>query len=416
MSTLDLFGADPVPDPARRVDELRLSLETHAHRYYVLDEPSIPDAEYDRLMAELQWLEESHPELRRSDSPTQRVGGRAVDAFVSVRHAKPMLSIRTETDTTAQGAIAFDERIRKELGLGIDEPDVEYVAELKFDGLAMSLRYEQGVLVQAATRGDGEMGEEVTGNIKTIGSIPLRLRTDVRAAPEVLEVRGEVYMRRDDFEALNERQRQRIAAGQKNEKTFVNPRNAAAGAVRQLDPAIAAERPLRFFAYGLGEMVEAPGQAIGWQSHFEVLMALRDWGMPVATQAQRVLGAKGLADFHRRMGEGRDALPFDIDGVVYKVNRLDWQARLGFLTREPRWAVAHKYPAQEQMTVVDAIDIHHDFIRLGSAKLAGQGVGQLWDRSERNRAVQANDSSSVVVSAFDFQHSHRTLPLVRAPC
>ena len=357
MSNLDLFGADAAPDAGARVTELRQTLEAHAHRYYVLDEPSIPDAEYDRLMAELQALEDQHPELRRNDSPTQRVGGRAVDAFAPVRHARPMLSIRTETDTSPQGAIAFDERIRKELGLDAAAPAVEYVAELKFDGLAMSLRYEQGQLVQAATRGDGEVGEEVTGNIKTIASIPLRLRTDVRAAPDVLEVRGEVYMRRDDFEALNERQRQRIAGGQKNEKTFVNPRNAAAGAVRQLDPTIAAQRPLRFFAYGFGEVVPAPGQALDWDSHFEGLMALRDWGMPVAAQAERVLGAQGLADFHRRIGEARDRLPFDIDGVVYKVNRLDWQARLGFLTREPRWAVAHKYPAQEQMTQVEAIDI-----------------------------------------------------------
>ena len=357
MSNLDLFGADAAPDAGARVTELRQTLEAHAHRYYVLDEPSIPDAEYDRLMAELQALEDQHPELRRNDSPTQRVGGRAVEAFAPVRHARPMLSIRTETDTSPQGAIAFDERIRKELGLDAAAPAVEYVAELKFDGLAMSLRYEQGQLVQAATRGDGEVGEEVTGNIKTIASIPLRLRTDVRAAPDVLEVRGEVYMRRDDFEALNERQRQRIAGGQKNEKTFVNPRNAAAGAVRQLDPTIAAQRPLRFFAYGFGEVVPAPGQALDWDSHFEGLMALRDWGMPVAAQAERVLGAQGLADFHRRIGEARDRLPFDIDGVVYKVNRLDWQARLGFLTREPRWAVAHKYPAQEQMTQVEAIDI-----------------------------------------------------------
>jgi DNA ligase (NAD+) len=357
MSNLDLFGADAVPDAAARAAELRQTLEAHAHRYYVLDEPSIPDVEYDRLMAELQALEERHPELRRNDSPTQRVGGRAVEAFAPVRHARPMLSIRTETDTSPQGAIAFDERIRKELGLDAAAPAVEYVAELKFDGLAMSLRYEQGQLVQAATRGDGEVGEEVTGNIKTIASIPLRLRTDVRAAPDVLEVRGEVYMRRDDFEALNERQRQRIAGGQKNEKTFVNPRNAAAGAVRQLDPNIAAQRPLRFFAYGLGEVVPAPGQALDWDSHFEGLMALRDWGMPVAAQAERALGAQGLADFHRRIGEARNRLPFDIDGVVYKVNRLDWQAQLGFLTREPRWAVAHKYPAQEQMTQVEAIDI-----------------------------------------------------------
>ena len=357
MSTPDLFGATEATDPAIRAEQLRRTLELHAHRYYVLDEPSIPDAEYDRLMTELLALEAQHPELRRSDSPTLRVGGKPLPAFSHVRHARPMLSIRTETDTTPQGAIAFDERIRKELGLAESDPPVEYVAELKFDGLAMSLRYAQGLLVQAATRGDGEVGEEVTDNIKTIGAIPLRLREAVRPAPAVLEVRGEVYMRRDDFEALNERQRLRIAAGQKNEKTFVNPRNAAAGAVRQLDSGIAAQRPLRFFAYGLGEVVDTPGSSLNWQTHHEVLMALRDWGLPVATQAEVVRGSKGLADFHCRMGEQRDALPFDIDGVVYKLNSLAHQAQLGFLTREPRWAVAHKYPAQEQMTQVVAIDI-----------------------------------------------------------
>ena len=267
-----------------------------------------------------------------------------------------MLSIRTETDTTAQGAIAFDARIRKELGLSDPDPQVAYVAELKFDGLAMSLRYEAGVLVQAATRGDGEVGEDVTANIRTMGSIPLRLRADSASIPRVLEVRGEVYMRRDDFEALNERQRMRIAAGQKNEKTFVNPRNAAAGAVRQLDPNIAAERPLRFFAYGLGEVVDDQA-SLAWHHHMDILQTLRSWGFPVAAQAEVVAGADGLVDFHQRMGLARDALPFDIDGVVYKVNRLDWQERLGFLTREPRWAVAHKYPAQEEMTVVQDIDI-----------------------------------------------------------
>ncbi|MEY2621782.1 MAG: ligase [Pseudomonadota bacterium] len=357
MSTPDLFGATPALDPALRAEQLRHALETHAYSYYVLDEPSIPDAEYDRLMFELQKLEAQHPELQRSDSPTQRVGGKPLPAFSHVRHARPMLSIRTETDTTPRGAISFDDRIRKELGLVETDPPVEYVAELKFDGLAMSLRYEHGLLVQAATRGDGEIGEEVTENIKTIGAIPLRLRAAVRPAPAVLEVRGEVYLRRDDFEALNERQRQRIAAGLKNEKTFVNPRNAAAGAVRQLDSGIAAQRPLRFFAYGLGEVVPTPGAGLNWQTHYEVLMALREWGLPVAAQAEVVLGASGLAGFHRRMGEQRDTLPFDIDGVVYKLNSLQHQAQLGFLTREPRWAVAHKYPAQEQLTQVLAIDI-----------------------------------------------------------
>jgi DNA ligase (NAD+) len=265
-----------------------------------------------------------------------------------------MLSIRTETDTEASGAEAFDARIRKELGLGESDPAVDYVGELKFDGLAMSLRYEGGLLVQAATRGDGETGEDVTTNIRTIGQIPLRLPTH---APSVLEVRGEVYMRRDDFETLNERQRQRIAAGTKGEKTFVNPRNAAAGAVRQLDSGIAAERPLSFFAYGLGDITPANEGGPQWTSHFNMLMQLKDWGFPVAEQTACVQGAAGLVAFHQRVAAERDALPYDIDGVVYKVNDLSLQAGLGFVTREPRWAVAHKYPAQEEMTTVLSIDV-----------------------------------------------------------
>ncbi len=350
-----------------RAAELRAQLHHHGHLYHVLDAPTIPDAEYDRLFKALQALEAAHPELITPDSPTQRVGGQPLDAFASVRHALPMLSIRTETDTEASGAEAFDARIRKELSLTESDPLVDYVAELKFDGLAMSLRYEHGVLVQAATRGDGEMGEDVTQNIRTIGQIPLKLHTpppgdslfdDVGLrVPEVLEVRGEVYMGRADFEALNERQRARIAQGMKGEKTFVNPRNAAAGAVRQLDPAIAAERPLSFFAYGLGEVTPESQGGPHFDTHFALLMALRDWGFPVAQQTSTVQGAQGLVAFHQRMGQARDALPFDIDGVVYKVNRLDWQRQLGFVTREPRWAVAHKYPAQEQLTTVQAIEV-----------------------------------------------------------
>ncbi|MES2091130.1 MAG: NAD-dependent DNA ligase LigA, partial [Pseudomonadota bacterium] len=248
MSQEDLFGgaANAVPvDAVLRAQQLRAQLQHHAHLYYTLDAPEIPDAEYDRLFSELQALEEAHPELRTADSPTQRVLGQVLDELASVRHAVPMLSIRTETDTEASGAVAFDARVRRELGLQESDPPVEYAAELKFDGLAINLRYEHGVLVCAATRGDGEVGEDVTQNIRTIGQIPLRLKG---AEPAVLEVRGEVYMRRDDFEQLNERQRER------GDKTFVNPRNAAAGAVRQHDPAIAAQRPLSFFAYGLGDV------------------------------------------------------------------------------------------------------------------------------------------------------------------
>ena len=338
-------------DPAaeRRAAELRAALHHYGHHYYVLDAPLVSDAEYDRLFQELQALETAHPQLRTPDSPTQRVGGSLLDGFATVRHAVPMLSIRTETDNGPSGAQAFDARIRKELELEDSAPAVEYLAELKFDGLAMSLRYEAGVLVQAATRGDGEYGEDVTQNIRTIGQIPLRLHD----APPVLEVRGEVYMRRADFEALNARQRVRMEAGEKGEKTFVNPRNAAAGAVRQLDPAIAAQRPLSFFAYGIGEVQGGPQ----WSTHAAMLQALKDWGFPVAQQNRVAAGADALVQFHADMGAQRETLPFEIDGVVYKVNSLALQQRLGFVSREPRWAVAHKYPAQEQSTQVLAIDV-----------------------------------------------------------
>jgi len=347
---------------AEQAAQLRAQLHHHGYLYHVLDAPTLPDAEYDRLFKALQVLETAHPELITPDSPTQRVGGKPLEGFASVKHALPMLSIRTETNTHASGAEAFDTRIRKELGLGESAPAVEYVAELKFDGLAMSLRYEHGILVQAATRGDGEMGEDVTHNIRTIGQIPLKLQSpsDNHAAlplPSVLEVRGEVYMARADFEALNERQRDRIASGDKGEKTFVNPRNAAAGAVRQLDPSIAAQRPLSFFAYGLGDITPADQGGPNFDTHLELLMALKAWGLPVAVQTSLVQGASGLVGFHQRIGQARDTLPFDIDGVVYKVNSLAAQRQLGFVTREPRWAVAHKYPAQEQLTTVQAIEV-----------------------------------------------------------
>ncbi|WP_127805977.1 NAD-dependent DNA ligase LigA [Hydrogenophaga sp. NH-16] len=367
--TPDLFAAEPTP--AERAADLRAQLHHHAHRYYVLDAPEVPDAEYDRLFQELQAIEAAHPELLTADSPTQRVGGKILDGLVPVRHAVPMLSIQTETDTTAAGAEAFDARVRRELGLPVDASAVEYAAELKFDGLAINLRYEHGVLVQAATRGDGETGEDVTQNIRTIGQIPLMLAPSLPASrgslppegarfalgrpggethgaiPEVLEVRGEVYMRRDDFERLNERQRE------KGEKTYINPRNTAAGAVRQLDPAITAQRPLSFFAYGLGEVR-------GWTlpgTHSGLLEALAAFGLPVCAERCVAQGAAGLVAFHAQIAAKRDALPFDIDGVVYKVNSLALQRELGFKTREPRWAVAHKYPAQEQLTRLNGIEI-----------------------------------------------------------
>ena len=331
-------------DPAVRAATLRDTLNHHAHRYYVLDAPEIPDAEYDRLFQELQALESAHPELLTPDSPTQRVIGQVLPGLLPVKHTVPMLSIRTETDTSAAGAQAFDARVRRELELAEDAPPIEYAAELKFDGLAINLRYEHGVLVQAATRGDGETGEDVTHNIRTIGQVPLRLMGD---APPLIEIRGEVYMRRDHFERLNALQRE------KGGKTFINPRNTAAGAVRQLDSRALADKKLSFFAYGLGDTQ-------GWElpaTHSAMLDAIAAFGLPVNGDREVLQGADGLVAFHERIAAKRDALPFDIDGVVYKVNSRALQQRLGFVSREPRWAVAHKYPAQEQMTVLRDIDI-----------------------------------------------------------
>ena len=364
---------------AARAADLRAQLNRAAHQYYTLDAPELPDAEYDKLFKELEALEAAHPQLRTPDSPTQRVGGAVLDGLQPVRHRVPMLSIRTETDTTPKGAEVFDQRVRDYLAseqrrtqlkpsderyraepLGPEalavlagEP-ITYVAEPKFDGLAMNLRYENGVLVQAATRGDGETGEDVTQNIRTIRQIPLTLNGK---APPVLEVRGEVYMRRDDFEALNERMRERMAAGDKGAKTFVNPRNTAAGAVRQLDPALTAQRPLSFYAYGLGEITPPAEGGPAFSSHWQLLQALKSWGFPVSALARVARGASDLIAFHADVAAERDGLPFDIDGVVYKVDSAELQRELGFVTREPRWAVAHKYPAQEQLTTVQDIDI-----------------------------------------------------------
>ncbi|MFV0665504.1 NAD-dependent DNA ligase LigA [Denitromonas sp.] len=354
-----------VPESAvQRAEALRAELLRHAHAYYVLDAPTVPDAEYDRLFEELQALEHDFPELRTPDSPTQRVGGSPLPELAEVQHVVPMLSIYTETDKSAQGALAFDARVRRGLGLDDTDPAVRYSAELKFDGLAISLRYEQGVLVRAATRGDGLTGEDVTHTVRTIGQIPLRLQGD---APEVLEVRGEIYMRRDDFERLNATQRER------GEKTFVNPRNTAAGAIRQLDPAVTRRRPLSFFAYGLG-------QTAGWTeptTHSGLLDALARFGFPVCEHRCVMDGPAGLIDFHARIEAQRDALPYDIDGVVYKVDDRALQRELGFVSREPRWAVAHKYPAQEEMTRL--LDIEIQVGRTGAltpvARLAPVFVG-----------------------------------------
>src|SRR5690606_27702378 len=327
---------------AARWKRLRDEVERHNRLYYVEDAPEISDAEYDALFRELQALEEAHPELRTPDSPTQRVGGAPLPELEPVRHELPMLSIRTETDTDDAAAANFDARIRRELP---DAPaPLEYNGELKFDGVAISLLYEEGVLVRAATRGDGQVGENVTQNARTIRQVPLRLRG---APPPVLEVRGEVYMNRADFAAAHARHPE---AGQ---KVFANPRNAAAGALRQLDPRITARRPLRLFVYGLGRVED-------WEvppTQSAVLDALEGFGFPVNDKREVLRGPEALADYHRRIGKLRPSLPFDIDGVVYKVNSLELQAKLGFLAREPRWAVAHKFPAEEASTEVLAIDV-----------------------------------------------------------
>jgi DNA ligase (NAD+) len=323
---------------------LREQLHFHARQYYALDDPKITDAEYDSLFQELLDLEAAEPELHTPDSPTSRVGAAPLAEFDQVRHAVPMLSIRTETESDANGAVNFDARIRRELALSTDDPALEYAAELKFDGLAINLRYENGLLVQAATRGDGEVGENVTPNIRTVKAIPLRL---IQGAPSVLEVRGEVYMSHQDFERLNDRQRSAQA------KTFVNPRNAAAGSVRQLDSSVTARRSLSFYAYGVGEVQD-------WaipSTHSAMLDALQALGLPVCEERVVVRGDKGLVAFYETVAAKRALLPFDIDGVVYKVNNLALQQRLGFVSREPRWAVAHKYPAQEQVTQVQGIDV-----------------------------------------------------------
>jgi len=323
----------------QRAASLRDELEYHNHRYYVLDDPEIPDAAYDALMGELQGLEADYPGLITPDSPTQRVGGAPLKAFEEARHLLPMLSLDNAFEEA--DVLAFEKRIQDRLG---DESQIEFAVEPKLDGLAISLLYEEGHLVRGATRGDGSTGEDVTANVRTIRAIPLRLQGS--GWPRLLEVRGEVYMDRARFEAFNRE------AAQKGEKVFVNPRNAAAGSLRQLDPRISAKRPLTFFAYGAGhaEGGELPN------THAAVLDALSRWGQRVCPQRDLVQGAAGCLEYYRRIGELRDSLPYDIDGVVYKVNRFDLQQELGFVSRAPRWAIAHKYPAQEQMTVLRDIE------------------------------------------------------------
>lgn len=358
-------GGTPAAETAAR---LRAEIEQHNVRYYVYDDPSISDAEYDRMMRELQDLEAAHPELVTPESPTQRVGAAPVSAFGSVRHAVPMLSLGNAFDE--EDVVAFDRRVTDTLrGAGLLGPaqQAEYFCELKLDGLAISLRYEDGRLVQAATRGDGQTGEDVTSNIRTIKAIPLQL---TGPAPKVLEVRGEVLMNRADFEKLN------AAQAKRDEKVFVNPRNAAAGSLRQLDPRITAKRPLRFFAYGWGEVQGLPGAQSGLfdeapagatdaaaatlpeKSHGAMLDWLAALGLPVNVKHNhRATGAEGLMAFYAKVGALRPELPYDIDGVVYKVDSLPAQKLLGFVARAPRFALAHKFPAEEATTTLLDIEV-----------------------------------------------------------
>lgn len=328
-----------VPAVARaRAAALRSLIEQHNHSYYVLDRPTVSDAEYDSLFRELQQLEQAHPALLSADSPTQRVGAAPLAAFAEIRHATPMLSLNNAFD---DGEVAaFDQRVREALGV----ETVEYAAEPKFDGLAISLVYVDGVLVSGATRGDGNTGEDVTANLRTVRAIPLRLHGS--GAPARLEVRGEVLMFKADFARMNARQSELA------EKTFANPRNAAAGSLRQLDPRVTATRPLKFFAYG----TDAAAGGV-FTRHSQTLDALAEWGFPVTQERRVVKGCNGLLEYYREIGVRRAGLPFDIDGVVYKVDSLAAQNTLGFVSRAPRFALAHKFPAEEAVTVVEGIDV-----------------------------------------------------------
>ncbi|OVZ62161.1 DNA ligase (NAD(+)) LigA [Pigmentiphaga sp. NML080357] len=350
-------GIDRENEAMQRAAQLRQELAQHNHRYYVLDDPLISDAEYDALFAELVKLEQEFPLLATPESPTQRVGGAPLAAFGAVRHAVPMLSLNNAFDD--EDIEAFDKRVRDGLEAGAE---VEYACELKLDGLAVSLRYEGGRFVRAATRGDGQTGEDITANIRTIRSIPLTLAGPV---PEVLEVRGEVLLFRKDFERLNDAQRE---AG---EKVFINPRNAAAGSLRQLDPRITARRPLRFFAYGWGEIrgglpgaAPASVDAPPFGTHMGMLDWLQELGMPVNRERQLAKGAAGLLDFYRRVEGLRASLPYDIDGVVYKVDAIEAQRRLGYVSRAPRFAIAHKFAAEEATT--ELLDIEVQVGRTGA--------------------------------------------------
>jgi len=329
-------------DVVHRVDELRKQINHHNYLYYVLDSPEIPDAEFDKLFRELQALEHQHPDLITPDSPTQRVGAKPLKEFGEIQHRIPMLSLSNAMDEDE--VRSFGRRVAELLGES-DPEHVEYTAEPKLDGLAISILYEDGRLMQAATRGDGFTGEDVTQNVRSIKSVPLILVGN--DYPPVLEVRGEVYMPKAGFLAMNEKQE---AAGQ---KTFANPRNAAAGSLRQLDPNITATRPLSFYCYGVGEV---QGKTMAGR-HSELLKQLRQWGLRVSPEIKKVKGMKGCLKYFEDINQRRQQLEYEIDGVVYKVDRIDQQEKLGFVSRAPRWAVAHKFPAQEAMTEVLGIDV-----------------------------------------------------------
>jgi len=321
----------------KRADELRRLLEHHNYSYYVLDDPEVPDAEYDRLMRELEGIESTNPELITPDSPTQRVNGTPQEGFETVRHRVPMLSLG---NAFSEDEVAdFQRRVEQ----GLESGAVIFAAEPKLDGVAISLTYEDGLLTTAATRGDGERGEDVTANVRTIRAIPLKLRGE--GWPSLLEVRGEIYMPRPGFEAFNRR------ALEQGEKTLVNPRNGAAGSLRQLDPQLTAKRPLAFFAYGTASRDNLP------DTQFAALARLRDWGFPVNPEIRRVQGLSGCLDYHKHMAALRATLGYDIDGVVYKVDRFDQQGFLGFVSKAPRWALAHKFPAEEEITRLLDIDV-----------------------------------------------------------
>ena len=322
-----------------RVATLTEQLNHHSHQYYVLDNPEIPDAEYDRLFRELQAIESENPELKKIDSPTQRVGGKPLDAFTQVTHRIPMLSLSNVFNE--KELQDYYKRVKDRLKT---EDEIEFTAEPKLDGLALSLIYEKGVLVQAATRGDGSVGENVTENARTIRNVPLHLIGD--DIPDLLEVRGEVFMSKAVFEKINQKAREN------DEKPFVNPRNAAAGSLRQLDSKIAASRQLSMYCYAVG-VVEG---FVLHSTHFEMLQQLGRWGLPLCSDVDVVKGASGCQQYYENIGKKRDDLSYDIDGVVYKVNNLQLQKDLGFVARSPRWATAHKFPAQEEMTTVNAIE------------------------------------------------------------